>query len=158
MFARVMLWLGLCVLAQPSAAQVLAPSAVRDFVADKYFEFVCFEGTKGGGWIFSDGSVAGTIQIRGTSEPRHVVLPTGTIQVKGRHYCATHPRLPFEPCFEVLRTGSQSFRGSLLGFAEAFCEFTKHKDPPVTAARSARLRSSQPMQLAPSSRRARAAF
>jgi hypothetical protein len=103
----------------------------------------------------TDGSVAGTIQIRGTGELRYVALPAGTLRIRGEHYCATHPRLMFEPCFEVVRTSAQSFRGSLLGFASLFCSFTRHKDPPIMTRRSARLRSSQPMQLTPSVGRAR---
>jgi hypothetical protein len=155
LFARVTFILVLCGVAQPCLGETLAPDAVRALVADKRFDFACFDGTSGSGWIFDDGSVAGVIEIHGAGEPRYVVLPTGTLRVKGEHYCATHPRLMFEPCFEVARTSAQSFRGSLLGFASLFCSFTRHKDPPIMTRRSARLRSSQPLQLTPSVSRVR---
>jgi|SRR3954470_6455870 hypothetical protein len=157
MLARVVILAALCGVAQPCLAETLAPEAVRAFVADKHFDFTCFDGTSGGGWIFGDGSVVGTIQIRGTGEPRYVMLPTGTLRVRGEHYCATHPRLFFEPCFDVVRTSAQSFRGSLLGLASLSCEFTRHDDRPVMTRRSVRLRSSQPMQITPSFSRVRGA-
>lgn len=135
---------------QPCAAETLLPAAVRDFVIGKLFDFHCFEGTRGSGRIFTDGSVAGTIQLKGTGQPRNATLPAGTLQVKGGFYCASLAGIPFEPCFEVDRVNSEKFRGSLLGSRWAFCEFTKGIESPVVAYRARLSRSSKPLQLAPS--------
>jgi hypothetical protein len=33
--------------------------------------------------------------------------------------------MPYEPCFDLDRTGDQSFRGSVSGFGLAYCDFTR---------------------------------
>jgi hypothetical protein len=62
-------------------AEVLSPEAARRFVAGKLFAFNCFDGSRGAGRIYADGSVIGTIQMRGTGPVRAVWLPAGTSRV-----------------------------------------------------------------------------
>ena len=135
--------------AQPCLADSLSPDTVRTFVIGRHFAFHCFEGTQGSGRIYSDGSVAGTIQLRGVGEPRYVTLPAGTLLVKGQNYCASLPRLGFQPCFDVDRTSAQSFRGSLAGVGSLFCDFTKRDDRPRMVRQAPRFHSSRPLQLMP---------
>ena len=107
-----------------AAASELRPEQARQFVVGKVFAFNCFEGTKGAGRIAHDGSVTGTVQLRGDGSVRRAVLPAGTLQVKGEKVCATVKGLPFEPCFNLDQTSHQSFRGSISGFGFAYCDFT----------------------------------
>jgi len=51
-----------------TAAEDLAPEQASAFVVGKLFSYTCFEGTAGIGRIFPDGSVVGTIRIRGEGE------------------------------------------------------------------------------------------
>jgi hypothetical protein len=149
MCIRVAVLLATLCLAQPSTAETLKPEAVRDFVAGKLFGFSCFEGTRGSGRIYSDGSLAGAVQIRGTGEARYVTLPAGTLLVNGESYCASIPGLTYQPCFEVERLNRQEFRGSLLGVRWAFCEFTRGSEGAI-ATRSVRgAKSSKPLVLTP---------
>src|SRR5262249_43340322 len=60
----------LILLAAGSAcAESLNPDAARRFVAGKLFAFNCFDGSRGAGRIYGDGSVIGTIQSR-SRQPR----------------------------------------------------------------------------------------
>jgi hypothetical protein len=83
---------GLCTLAlaltaaAPAKAEELRADEARRFIAGKHFAYSCFEGTTGNGKIFADGSVAGYINIRGSSGPRFVVLPAGTLKVRNDQY------------------------------------------------------------------------
>jgi hypothetical protein len=113
------------VCAFPVKAEELQASAARRFIAGKHFSYSCFEGTKGHGRIYADGSVAGYIQIGGTGPRRYVVLPAGTLRIHGNQYCASVRGIPFEPCFNVDRTSHYSFRGSLSGFGFAYCDFSR---------------------------------
>jgi len=46
--------------------------------------------------------------------------------VKGEAVCATLKGLPFNPCFNLDRTGEQSFRGSVAGLgAFGYCDFVR---------------------------------
>jgi len=45
--------------------------------------------------------------------------------VKGDRYCATLRGLPFEPCFNLNRTSSVSFRGAVSGLGFAYCDFNR---------------------------------
>jgi hypothetical protein len=146
MFVRFAIVAAVLVSAGLSAAETLPPDTARSFIMGKLFAFNCFDGTHGAGRIYSDGSVAGSIQIRGASEPRYVELPAGTLQVKGQSYCASLRGLPFEPCFDLNRTDSQSFRGSLVGYGLAFCDFTHSNNRPAVRT-TWRMRSSRPLQL-----------
>jgi hypothetical protein len=104
-------------------AESLNPDAARRFVAGKLFAFNCFDGSRGAGRIYGDGSVIGTIQFRGAGPERTVALPAGTLRVKGEAVCASLQGMPFEPCFKIEKTDARSFRGSWLGFA--YCDFTR---------------------------------
>lgn len=111
--------------AVPAAAENMNADEARHFIAGKQFTYQCFEGTTGRGRINADGSVAGYISIRGSDTPRFVVLPAGTLRVKGNQYCASVRGVPFEPCFHVLRTSTYSFRGAVSGLGFAYCDFSR---------------------------------
>jgi hypothetical protein len=133
-----------------AAAEELGPEQARAFVVGKLFSYTCFEGTAGVGRIFADGSVVGTIRMRGEGPPRFATLPAGTIRVDGQSMCAHLAGLPFTPCFRVDRIDYKSFRGSLAGLNFAYCDFyqrntrsqliSRHSEPsgatPVLNARS----------------------
>jgi len=111
--------------ALPAKAEELRADAARSFIAGKHFAYSCFDGTTGNGRIYADGSVAGYIQVGGSGARRYIVLPSGTLQVKGDRYCATLRGVPFEPCFNVERTSTVSFRGAISGLSFAYCNFTR---------------------------------
>ena len=113
------------VAAMPAGAGELKPAEAKRFIAGKYFSYSCFEGTTGAGRINADGSVVGTIQVRGSGPLRLVALPTGTIRVQPDSICASLRGMPFQPCFRVQQTDARSFRGSLSGFGFAYCDFTR---------------------------------
>jgi hypothetical protein len=119
-----------------AAAEQLNVEAARQFVVGKLFAFNCFEGTRGAGRIYSDGSVAGTVQFGGNGPVRYVVLPPNTVRQQGQSVCASVSGVPFQPCFNVDRTDPQSFRGSVSGLGFAYCDFTKRTAKPL-ASRSA---------------------
>jgi hypothetical protein len=106
------------------ADELRAPEAKR-FIAGKHFAYSCFEGTTGHGRIYADGSVAGYVQIGGSGPRRYVVLPAGTLHVRGDQYCASVRGIPFSPCFNLQKTGRVSFRGSVSGLGFAYCEFSR---------------------------------
>jgi hypothetical protein len=109
--------------ASTARAEELAPEQARAFVIGKLFSYTCFEGTVGQGRIFPDGSVIGTIRMRGTGETRFAALPAGTIRVDGTSMCAHLPGLPITPCFRVQKIDYRSFRGSVSGMGFAYCDF-----------------------------------
>ena len=109
--------------AGPVCAESLTPDAARRFVAGKLFAFNCFDGSRGSGRIYGDGSVIGNIQFRGAEAARMVSLPAGTLRVRGEAVCASLQGMPFEPCFHIEKTDDRSFRGSWMGFA--YCDFTR---------------------------------
>lgn len=111
--------------AGPVFAQQMDADEARRFVVGKSFSFSCFEGTKGAGRIHADGSVAGTIQFRGSGPVRWAQLPAGTLMVRGDQVCAKVRGLPFEPCFNLQKTSHKSFRGALSGLGFAACEFNR---------------------------------
>jgi hypothetical protein len=78
----------------------------------------------GGGRINADGSVIGTIRVRGTGPSHNVSLPPNTIRV-GSGICASVQGMPFQPCFDVVKIDNNRFRGSLSGFGFAYCDFVK---------------------------------
>ena len=116
---------GLVASAAPAMAENINADEARRLIAGRHFSYQCFEGTSGRGRINADGSVAGYISIRGTATPRFVVLPAGTLRVKGDQYCASMRGLPFEPCFHLDRTSQHGFRGAVSGFGFAYCDFTR---------------------------------
>jgi hypothetical protein len=138
-FAIVVVTLLAAVTAQ---AEVLSPEAARRFVAGKLFAFNCFDGSRGAGRIYGDGSVIGTIQVRGSGPVRSVWLPAGTLRVRGESWCASLQGMAFEPCFRLEKTTERSFRGSWLGFA--YCDFTRRMS---VAGIGPRRHSSEPVSL-----------
>jgi hypothetical protein len=112
-------WLGV----GQGIAEELAPEQARAFVVGKLFAYTCFEGTSGVGRIYSDGSVVGTIKIRGQGQTKFAALPAGTIRVDGQSMCAHLSGMPFTPCFRVEKIDYRSFRGSLAGLSFAYCDF-----------------------------------
>ena len=123
----------------PAFSEDLKPEEARKFIAGKLFAFNCFEGTRGAGRIFADGSVAGAVQIGGTGPMRNVRLPAGTLQVKTEAVCASMQGLPFQPCFNLQKTDQASFRGSISGLGFAYCDF-KSKSGRVDLATNTRAR------------------
>lgn len=113
------------VAAMPAWAGELKPEEAKHFIAGKYFSYTCFEGTTGAGRINADGSVVGTIQVRGGGAVRLIALPTGTIRVQTTSICASLPGMLFQPCFTVQQTDARSFRGSIAGLGFAYCDFTR---------------------------------
>src|SRR5262249_25540612 len=108
----------LILLAAGSAcAESLNPDAARRFVAGKLFAFNCFDGSRGAGRIYGDGSVIGTIQFRGAGPERTVSLPAGTLRARGEAVCASLRGMPFEPGFHIEKTDDRGFRGSGVGVA-----------------------------------------
>ncbi len=124
-----MLRLGACMIgllaALPAVAGEMSAEDARHFVIGKVFSYNCFEGTRGQGRVFSDGSVVGSIQFQGSGKVRYAALPPGTLQVKGEAVCASLRGMPIEPCFNLERIDNNSFRGSISGLGFAYCEFTR---------------------------------
>lgn len=122
----------------PAFGQEMNAEEARRFVVGKVFTFTCFEGTKGAGRINADGSVSGTIQFSGSGPVRWATLPANTLRVKGEAVCAQVKGMPFEPCFNVLKTSQRSFRGSVTGLAFASCEFNRRGPVEIAAADQAK--------------------
>jgi hypothetical protein len=113
--------------AVPAFAGEMTAEEARRFVIGKMFNYTCFEGTRGQGRVYADGSVVGSIQFQGSGPVRYAHLPAGTLRVKGESVCATLRGLPIEPCFNLEKTSETSFRGSVSGLGFASCEFTRHQ-------------------------------
>jgi hypothetical protein len=113
--------------AMPAIAGEMSAEEARHFVIGKMFNYTCFEGTRGQGRIYADGSVVGSIQFQGSGAVRYAHLPPGTLRVKGESVCASLRGLPMEPCFSLERTSETSFRGAISGLGFASCEFTRHQ-------------------------------
>lgn len=109
----------------PVLAETLNAEAARRFVAGKLFSFTCFEGTTGTGRIFSDGSAAGVLRMRGDGATRFMHLPPGTLFPKGESICSNVKGAFFNPCFDLTKTSDKSFRGAVSGFGFAYCEFVR---------------------------------
>ena len=104
-------------------AESLDAEAALRFVVDKLFAFTCFDGSRGIGRFYGDGSVIGTVQLRGSGPVRSLWLPAGTLKFKGETVCASLNDMSFEPCFDLNTIDDQSFRGSVLGMDFAYCDF-----------------------------------
>jgi hypothetical protein len=128
----------------PALGENLDADAARRFVVGKQFVFTCFDGSRGAGRIFGDGSVMGTIQVRGSGPVHSIWLPAGTLKVKGDAVCASLSGIPIEPCFDLDKMDDQSFRGSISGLDARYCEFTHLSDDPTP-----RLHRSGPLSLDP---------
>ena len=128
------------------AGEAMSGEEARRFVAGKLFNYTCFEGTRGAGRVYADGSVVGTIQIRGGGPVRRAFLPAGTLKVgKDGRACATLKGLPIEPCFKLTRTDSHSFRGAISGLGFAYCDFVRANSRTNVAERA----HDRPMALRP---------
>jgi hypothetical protein len=125
MIARCTIVIAILLAFRPAAAESLNADAARGFVVGKLFAFNCFDGSRGAGRIYGDGSVVGTIQFQGVGPVEWVSLPSGTLKVKGEAVCASLNRLPIEPCFNLNRIDDQSFRGSISGLDFAYCDFSR---------------------------------
>lgn len=132
---RVAFALALLPVLPATAGEYLKPEQARQFVAGKYFSYNCFEGTSGYGRIQADGSVAGTIRVRGKGPARYVALPAGTIKVRPASICASVRGVPMEPCFNVEQIDANSFRGSVQGLGFAYCTFAR-RNPRLQLAQS----------------------
>jgi hypothetical protein len=144
MVARFAIVIATLVAASPAFSQAMNAETARRFVVGKMFAFTCFDGSRGAGRIYGDGSVIGTIQQRGSGPARSVWMPAGTLKVKGDAVCAALKGMPFEPCFTLTRTSEHSFRGAVSGFGFAYCDFTRRS---VVASMSPRSFSSRPMSV-----------
>src|SRR5262245_37945071 len=141
MIARFAIAVVTVLVAFPALAEPMNAEAARRFVAGKLFAFNCFDGSRGTGRIYGDGSVIGTIQSRGVGPMRAVWLPAGTLVVKGESVCASLKGMPFEPCFNLDKIDDRSFRGSVAGLGFAYCDFTRRVNvagttPPPPSAES----------------------
>jgi hypothetical protein len=125
MWTRNILAMAALLASTPLLAVELRPEEAKHFIAGKHFSYTCFEGTTGAGRINADGSVVGTIQVRGSGPVHFVNLPVGTIRVQPDSICASVRGLPFQPCFAVTQTDANSFRGALSGLRFAYCDFTR---------------------------------
>jgi len=142
MQVRQLLVLAALAVSLPAYAGEMRPEEAKAFVAGKVFAYSCFEGTTGAGRINADGSVVGTIRVRGTGPSHNVTLPPNTIRV-GSGICASVQGMPFQPCFDVVKIDNNRFRGSLSGFGFAYCDFVK-RDSRQHVAQSGGERASAP--------------
>ena len=120
-------------------AETLTAEAARRFVAGKLFAFNCFDGSRGAGRIYTDGSVIGNIQFRGAGPMKQVWLPAGTLRVKGESVCAS---LQGHPVRAVLQSRQDErpelpwfglrFRLRLLRLHPSRERCRRHKRPPPT--------------------------
>jgi len=133
--------------AMPATGGELKPEEAKRFIAGKYFSYSCFEGSSGAGRINADGSVAGTIQVRGSGPVHFVSLPTGSIRVQPDSICASVRGLPFQPCFNVQQTDAKSFRGAVSGFGFAYCDFTRRNPRLEVSASTPPAQPSHPLDM-----------
>lgn len=147
MLVRVAVVLAGISVATPAWAEDMTPDHARRFVVGKLFGFTCFDGTRGAGRIFHDGSVAGTVQMGGTGAARYMVLPANTLRVNGEKVCASVKGVPFDPCFNLTKTSQQSFRGSISGLGFAYCNFTSRGRSRGDVVRTAKRTRNQPLAL-----------
>jgi hypothetical protein len=112
--------------AAPAIAQeMMTADMAREFVIGRFFTYQCFDGTYGSGRIEGDGSAAGTIRVTGKGSSHYLRLPTNTLYVLGNQVCARLKGLPFEPCFNLTKTGPETFRGSLSNMNFMYCTFNR---------------------------------
>jgi hypothetical protein len=110
----------------PVLAGEMNATEARKFVIGKIFSFTCFDGTRGAGRVFDDGSAAGSVQFSGSGPTRYMRLPSNTLQTRGESVCASIKGLPFSPCFNLDKRDDRSFRGAVSGMGFAYCDF-RHK-------------------------------
>jgi hypothetical protein len=144
MLARYAMVIAAVCAASPAYSQAMNADMARRFVVGKLFAFSCFDGSRGAGRIYGDGSVIGSVQMGGNGQARAMWMPAGTLRVKGESVCASIKGMLFEPCFTLTRTGDHSFRGAVSGMGFAYCDFTR-RNAAVTA--SPRALPSRPASL-----------
>jgi len=126
--------------ASPAVGQeILTAEAAQKFVAGRTFSYSCFDGTQGSGRVFIDGSASGTIRPTGRGDSRYMRLPAGTLFVREDRVCASLRGLPFEPCFNLVRTSETSFRGSISGMSFMYCEFERGDTTQIARRRTPRM-------------------
>src|SRR5436190_23666836 len=112
--------------ALPALAGNMGADEARRFVVGNLFSFTCFEGTSGEGRIYADGSVGGVFRLGGSGPAQYATLPPGTLRVRGDAICALISGMSYEACFDLDRTGTKSFRGSLPAVGKfAACQFSQ---------------------------------
>src|SRR2546422_5367420 len=104
MMVRLAMVIAAMLAASPALAQTMNADMARRFVVGKLFAFTCFDGSRGAGRIYGDGSVIGTVQMGGSGPARAMWMPAGTLRIKGEAVCAALKSMPFEPCFNLTRT------------------------------------------------------
>jgi hypothetical protein len=104
-------------------AQTMTAEQAKEFVSGALFSYRCFDGTVGSGRIFTDGAAAGSIRVMGRGNTRYLQLPPNTLYVTGSQVCANLKGLPFQPCFNLMKTGPDTFRGSLSHMNFMYCDF-----------------------------------
>jgi hypothetical protein len=83
MIARCAIVIVILLAFRPAVAESLNADVARGFIVGKLFQFNCFDGSRGAGRIYGDGSVVGTIQFQGVGPVEWVSLPSGTLKVRG---------------------------------------------------------------------------
>jgi hypothetical protein len=136
--------------AVPAMAGEMSGDEAKRWVTGKLFSYNCFEGTRGAGRVFADGSVIGTIQFQGSGPVRRAFLPANTLHVKGGVVCATVKGLPIEPCFNLIKTDTNSFRGAISGLGFAYCDFKNSNPRALMVERVSERPAEKPMTLRPS--------
>jgi hypothetical protein len=111
--------------ASAAQAQTMTAEQAKEFVSGGLFSYRCFDGTHGGGRIFTDGSASGSIRVMGRGQTRYMRLPPNTLYLAGSQVCARLKGLPFEPCFNLVKTGADSFRGSISHMSFMYCDFNR---------------------------------
>ncbi len=61
----------------------------------------------------------------GRGQTRYMRLPPNTLYLAGSQVCARLKGLPFEPCFNLVKTGPDSFRGSISHMSFMYCDFNR---------------------------------
>ena len=115
--------------ALPAMGAELTASEARHFVTGKLFSYNCYDGTRGLARVRPDGSVEGSMQVRGTGPTRYGAMPAATLHVEGERVCAYLTNSIIQPCFYLERTNAESFRGSISGLSFAYCDFTRQEEP-----------------------------
>ena len=133
--------------AETALAEPMTAEAARRFIVGKTFAYSCFDGTRGSGRIFNDGSAIGTIQNGGAGATKMAALPPGSLRVKGDMVCATLRGMPIDPCFNLTRTNANSFRGAISGLGFAYCDFTTRQTPPAIRTTLAPRPATAPMKI-----------
>jgi hypothetical protein len=134
--------------ALPAVAGEMSADEAQRFVIGNTFNYTCFEGTRGQGRVLPDGSVTGSIQLKGSGQMHYAALPPGTLRVRGDAVCASVRGLPVQPCFNLQRISDNSFRGSVSGLSFAYCDFRRQN--PRTILVHSTQSSNQPLGLRPS--------